>query len=1217
MIRHVNPVKLAYTGFVLLLLAASLQAQGTDLGTVRGTVSDATGAVVPKASVVITDTDTGITRKLATNGQGDYEAAGLRYGNYKVTVSLPGFNTVEISGVAVRSGQDARADVKLAPAGTQQSVVITAEAPVIETESPVISGTLDNKALLELPRDNRDIYSFLYLNPNITQADVDGDFKFIGNQSYGASFSLDGQRSNGGVFGQPTNSQPSLEAVGELIVMSNDFSAEYGGIANIRIETKRGESRYHGSAFYNNKNSALAAWNYNDKIGQENFIPNNFQSAYPTPYFNLNEAGGSFGGPVPKLKSTYFMLAYEHRWFDSPVDISSTTLPHPSMWVGDFSGLKDTAKPKVPAGVVLTADEIATDTVSGAGKQFIRIPQRLLNPVVQNFINDYFPKISTAYPINSTNGRLTEFFTNEPGIATRHLGTMRLDHDFSEKDRMFAVYNAAAADSRSNAVSPAAYTGLGLSNSQSMNDTVSLSETHLFRPNLINEARGGFNIQQSFVRSNQTLTDFLTRIGFDSSDIAAYGQVIGSQNLTTYGHPAIQFGSGIASFTNGGRNTDRPLDQSLATFGDTLTWVRGRHDIRMGADLVRNAATDGFSANRGNPRGRMNYSGTAPQSFADWILGLPPTTATYNIVPRGPMRVYNWEHGYFVQDNFRVSSKFTLNLGVRYEIITPFIEDDNLMVNFDPNYVNPTTGVPGRFVVPTQQVLSEIDPRMVAYGATSADKIGLRRSLVNIDWGKVAPRLGIAWRLADKSVLRAGYGFYFPTSAAQGSRDAMATNPFNQGVTVDNSNPSNLIEGWPGFTHGISPMTGGTVRTLSGQPSANGIPFNLKEPRIDQYNVTFEREFGWQTALRVSYLGTYMHGLITGKDLNMLPPSNTPYGTSTGDGVTACDPVNNGDCQPSPADLARQPFPVLGDYLAIYGNFGHGQSNALQLEGKRRFAGGFMFDVSYTLLDQKTSAVDSANSTLGGTAYNQFKPNADYGIDSYIPRHRFIFYSVWEPPVGHNRKYGSSMSKFAEALIGGWETSWQMFIKSGTGFTPYWICDDCEPIWPGNLASGFIDAIGDFGVGGTLRPFLTGQNPQKRIGDQYFNPDAFTVPSVGADVLDNPLVAKRNMLMGPGTWGLNLGVHKVFRFGEKLRADLGAEFNNVFNHPLFSPNSNGQDGDFANVGDFNLTVDPNTLKLQPITDFNRNPNFGRLLTSYTQEGVDSRRTVRLKLRFTF
>src|SRR5262249_55472602 len=151
---------------------------------------------------------------------------------------------------------------RMRPAGASQTILITSEAAQIETESPTIGSTLDNREIIELPRDSRDIYSFLYLNPNIAQGSGDGAFKYLGAQTYGASFALDGQRSNGGVFGEPTASQPSLEAVGELTVLSNNFTAEYAGVANIRVSTKRGTSQYHGSLFYNNKNSALAAWNY-------------------------------------------------------------------------------------------------------------------------------------------------------------------------------------------------------------------------------------------------------------------------------------------------------------------------------------------------------------------------------------------------------------------------------------------------------------------------------------------------------------------------------------------------------------------------------------------------------------------------------------------------------------------------------------------------------------------------------------------------------------------------------------------------------------------------------------------------------------------------------------------------------------------------------------------------------------------------------------------
>jgi len=180
-----------------------------------------------------------------------------------------------------------------------------------------------------------------------------------------------------------------------------------------------------------------------------------------------------------------------------------------------------------------------------------------------------------------------------------------------------------------------------------------------------------------------------------------------------------------------------------------------------------------------------------------------------------------------------------------------------------------------------------------------------------------------------------------------------------------------------------------------------------------------------------------MSGLIAGVDLNEIPPSDVPFGTTTGDGVTPCDPINNGDCDYSPADLARQPLPGLGDFLANYGNFGHGRTNAFQTQFERRYSHGLMFNLSYTYADQRTSALDWGNSSLGGLAWNPFQPNRDYGQDSWIAKNRFVAYGVWDLPVGRGRTYGSGFSGWQDALIGGWQTSFNMFAKTGTAFTPF------------------------------------------------------------------------------------------------------------------------------------------------------------------------------------
>ncbi len=1214
----------------LFCAAGVVFGQGTDLGTIRGTVTDSTGAVIPGATVTVTDTLINTARETKTNSQGNYEMFGLKAGTYKVLITAPGMSKREITDVVLSGSDTVSADAALKVSAAQESVVVSMEAPAINTEDQTISQTIDNLAVIELPRDSRNVYTFLYLNPNVTQGAFDGEFKFIGAQSYGASFSLDGQRSNGGIFGEPTASQPSLEAVGEINLLTSDFSAEYAGVANIRVSTKRGGADYHGSAFYNNKNSALAAWTLDDKNNAAGFSPNSFQSKYPNPYFNLNDIGGSIGGPIPLLKKTWFFAAYERNYSVAPTKIDSNTIPHPSLYTGNFSALNDSAKPVVPGGVTLTPGEMANNTIvfTDGTRRFITIPSRLLNPTVQALINTYYPKIGLSAPINKANGRIPGgYHTILPGHSTQDIGTLRLDHDFSARDHLYGAYNVSA---QVNATNPVVrpFTGLGLTQNDRKNHTVSLSFTHAFRDTVVNEARGGFNRQKLLRHSNTTLEGFLSSIGFDQSDIDAYGSVVGPFALSTFGHPAILFsGSGtFTNFSNGGRNTFRPLDQNLVTFGDTLTWIVGKHAFRMGGDLVRNAAVDGFALNRGNPRGSMTYTGAGTNSFTKFLLGLPPTTATYVLQPRPAMDVHNWEHGYFFQDTWKVSSKLTLNLGLRYELITPFVDKNDLIANFDPDFVNPATGQLGRFVIPSTKTLKYLDTRIINFGYVLAKDsgLGVGRGTVRMDKTDFSPRIGVAYRIGSKSVIRGGYGIYYPTSAAQGIRDPIATNPFNQSVAKRGT--TTPIEGWPGSTHGISPITGGTITSgAGGTPAVNVVPFGLHQPRIHQYNATFEREVGWGSAVRFSYLGSTMHGLIAGKDLNELTPSDVPFGThatdDNGEPIGICDPVNNGDCNISNEDAQRYRFPALGDFVLSYGNYGHAQSNAFQTELKHRFTHGLMFNVSYTYLDQKSTALDTGNSSLGGITYNQFQPDSDYGIDGYVSRHRFVAYGIYDLPVGKGRQYGSSMSRWADAIVGGWQTTFNMFAKSGTGFTPFWTCDDCGSLEPGNIGITSLDAVGDFGVEPSFRPVVLSNNFNQKNGDQIWNPAAFGLPSVGADIFTQAGVAKRNMLWGPGTWGVNLGIHKDFRFSDRVSAQLGADFDNIFNHPLLSPDSDtgGGNGEFAHLGSFVLRVNQTTGALLPLdpADVTPNPDFGRLISSFTQEGIDNRRTVRLRLRITF
>jgi hypothetical protein len=1213
----------------LVFVPVAALAQGTNLGTIRGTVTDPSDAVISNASVQVTDLATNSSRDLKTNGEGYYEAAGLKYGNYRVTITAQGFKTTVIT--AVLTGSDVvRADARLEVGEATTTVDVTAEAGIIQTETPTISGNLTTQQLTELPRDSRDIYSFLYLNPNITSGNEDTAFKFIGAQSYGASFSLDGQRSNGGIFGEPTTSQPSLEAIGELTVLSNNFSAEYAGIANIRIETKRGTSQYHGSLFYNNKNSALAAWSIGDKIDLANFTPNPAAPDFPKPYFNLNETGGSIGGPVPGSKHTFFLGSYERRWNLTPIRFSSSSgLPGQRLLNGDFSQISNARKPAVPANILplLTAQELANNTVLvGSTRRFINIPQRLINPTVAKLLDVYYPKSSLDAPTDSF-GRLVNFAQNLTQRETRDLVTARVDQDFSPNDKFYAVYNFQNRPRTAGAVAGAAFPAFGLRDNEQTNHTLSLSYTRVFRPTLVNELRGGFNRQNVFSHAPITLRQFFSSIGFGDADISAVGSVIGSVPLDTFGQPELRI-QNFTRFTNGGRSVDRRLNQDLMTFGDTVTWSKGQHTFKGGFDSVRNRAVDDFTANRGNPRGRIDYTGTNLDPFGRFLLGQPANSAFYVSQLRPGLDASNWEHGLFVQDDWRIHPRVTLNLGLRYELLTPFNEANNLLVNFDPTFVG-TNGRRGRFVVPDASVIPLIDPAMVSYGVVTAEEAGISRGLVNADRNNFAPRVGLAWRLTEGTVIRGGYGIFFPTAAAQGIRDALASVPFNQSRRSRTVGTTSL-GGWPGglTPAGQTPFSGGRLDAASTVPSVNLIPFDLQQPRIEQYNVTVEHELGWKTGLRVSYLGSRLHGLIGGSDLNLLPPSNTPFGTRN-DAGDPCSP-NDGDCVISDADRARLPFPELGTFLLSYDNIGTGRSHALQVEANRRFSNGFTFNVSYTLLDQKGSGLDTGNSSLGGTVYNQFNPGNDFSRDAFVSRHRFIAYGLVDLPFGKGRAFGGGAAPWVDQTLGGWQLSWNMFAKSGTGFTPFYFCGNCDPVFPGNVASDSIDALGGFATSTSFRPILaSGTSPYGGAGT-IFNVAAFAPPSMGAGLLDDPSLVRRNALTGPGTWGASLGLRKSFRIREGMKLEVGADLNNAFNHPLHSPTNVDDAINFSNIGTIFLGVD-GAGRLQPIRNISCesdaaqdggtcvefNPDFGRIRKSYADEGIDDRRTIRLRLRLTF
>jgi hypothetical protein len=377
----------------------------------------------------------------------------------------------------------------------------------------------------------------------------------------------------------------------------------------------------------------------------------------------------------------------------------------------------------------------------------------------------------------------------------------------------------------------------------------------------------------------------------------------------------------------------------------------------------------------------------------------------------------------------------------------------------------------------------------------------------------------------------------------------------------------------------------------------------------------------------------------------MIAPSDLPFGTSTdptgltgiGDGHTPCDPSGNqadgAPCETSLADKARQPFPNLGDFITGFQNAGHMNMNSFQAQFLHQ-ATHLVLSIAYTHQVQNSSGLDIGNSSLAGDAYNMLDPNSDYGPASWVSRDRVVSYGVYDLPFGHGERWGSAIPKAENLILGGWQLTYNMFAKTGVAWTPFLDCTDCDPVTPGNVATGAMDATGTFNAT-SIRPLII-SDPRKNVPSGYqWNPAAFALPSIGADLFSQAHVAKRNALIGPGAYGVNLGVHKTFQATNRFAVEIGADIDNLFNHPMRSPDAgygySGPEGgpSYAGLGYFNLLVDqsapppgqqPAILPLNSDFTYNQGApfgNFGQNYQTFENEGVSGNRVIRLRGRISF
>ena len=817
---------------IALACTAPLGAQSF-LGGIRGTVVDPQGGAVKGAAVLITDEATNTPRSVDTDAEGRYEAVNLKPGMYKVEVLTPNFKKFEQTSVLVRAAQTALVDVSLEVGGVTETVTVSGEAANnITLDSPAISRGLDEQQLHDLPRSSRDIQDFLLLNPNVVGGSGDTDIQFLGAKTYGVSYIQDGQASTNAIFGTVGNSAPGLDAISEIQVLSNSYSAEYGGLAGVVVTTKRGGLQYRGTAFYDFNNNSLNALTYNQTLS-------GVSRDDPNADTHQHRWGGSIGGPLFGSK-LFFYGNYEGS-NDKAIygGGRSTAIPTQAMRAGDFRGTQ--IHPKDP----LTGEEFPDQV----------IPADRIDPSATKILNFFYP-LPNQGTAASGYGVFQQFL---PETRKRQRMDLRLDSEASKNDSLFFRGSYQHRDPAGITFEAGnTLTNMPILDSQLNTGSVIGGWTRILSPSMVNEFRAGFNYDNSKRQSNFNAGDVSSQLGIE----------VAPSKANSLGFPSFSFTGGTfrpLNIADASRNVNRTLKQDALSLSDNLSWLKGAHSLKFGGLYTRNMATDGFGIGVNN-RGLYRFNGAKTgNALTDLLLGLPQN-ARDQVTSRGPLDGHSTDFAVYGQDDWKVGKNLTVFLGLRYEIVGIWHESSDLVANF-------IVKDGGHHVVPNDDVAAKLPPGLIALNRTlTASEAGLPDTLLNVDKNNFSPRVGFSYRLdeANKNVLRGGFGLFHPTVAVQGIRDLLATNEFRY-TTV-----------WAGgdLQHGFSQGTPDTDATSFGN---QGIDPNLQAPDIYQYNVTYERELGGSMGLRASYIGSTMRKLLVDRDYNTMPVSTVPFANDNPD----------------------------------------------------------------------------------------------------------------------------------------------------------------------------------------------------------------------------------------------------------------------------------------------------------------------------------------------
>jgi hypothetical protein len=936
-----------------LVFADTIWGQSTR-GVIVGAVTDQSGSAVPAAEVTVSNEKTNVTTTAPTSTAGQYTVTNLEPGTYRVSVAAQGFKTGTVRDITIYVNQTMRADVKLEVGDVATTVEVQATAPVVQSETSAVGSVVDSNQMKNMPLNGRsDIYSLLSLAPGIQRGQQNPVVP--GATWFGSTnMTIDGV-SNIDVGNErlgPT--VPSLESMAEFKVITNAASAEFGrGGAQIVVATKSGTNEVHGSLFAFNRNRALSAKNF-------------FATGLPKPPFNRNEFGGSIGGPVLKDKLFFFGTFEGLRRRASVTSV--TQQPTAALKAGNFAGVASVRDP-------LTGDPFPNS----------QIPANRISPAAQELMK-YTSEPNTA---TSAPGGLGNNFTyNSPTRESNDRYSIRIDSQITSKDRITGRYFEADNGPFVSAVSGATdkfgnWAGFG-----SSARNVQSSYTRLFTPAFINEVRFGLT-HIKYYRTPQNLTvDPSKFINGLISPVEGLG-----------GLPTVNI-NGFRGFFDQPGSGDRQRNWELF---DVLSWARNRHTIKSGFEFQRVSAFN--FQNPAPPRGQFNFDGRyAGQPFADFLLGAASLTS--RVTRNLEVEPQNSRYGAFVQDDWNIARRLTLNLGVRWEMEGLFDNGRGDLANFYSDL--------GKVVL----LRGQRDPRFANLPIVNGVDVGLSPSnYLNRDENNFAPRVGLAYRPFGNSrfVVRSSYGIFYSVIGGYIGYTALANNPPFRAVESFEPLPGTV----PSLTF-LNPFPG--TGSIPANPNINAVDRNRVNPYFQQWNFTIEGEVLHNTALRVSYVGD------KGTRLERLFNVNDP-------------PPAPGQVQP------RRPFQPFGP-ISIYQSGRNTISNQFQLGALRRFTAGFAFQFEY----QYTNALGEQPFGITPPTDNR-NARLDRGHADFVRHHVATANYIYDLPFGRGRHF--QLSGVADKLVGGWQLTG--ITSFGTG-EPFSVTFNSTVLgWPSSRA----DIVGD------------------------------------------------------------------------------------------------------------------------------------------------------------